>query len=65
MNQQADNIFCYHLRLTDKYNDPKQWTEETFKTINEHANFLDDLGKVGVLIFTSRTFFQPGDSRLF
>lgn len=65
MNLQTDNIFCYHLRLTDKYNNPKQWTEDTLKTINEHAIFLDDLGKAGVLIFAGRTFFEPGDNRLF
>ena len=61
----SDSIFCYHLRLTDNYNSPDKWTEDAWKTIEQHTNFLENLGKSGILIFAGRTLFLPDDKRLF
>ncbi len=60
-----ENLFIYHLKLTSKYHDLANWTAETQAIIQEHAQFLDDLGKQGILVFAGRTKLNPGDENLF
>ena len=55
MKQNSTALFIYHLTLTPHYKKEENWTETTFKTIQEHANFLDNLGKNGILVFAGRT----------
>ena len=64
-NQNTDQLFIYHVTLTEKYNDPDMWTEETQQIIADHAEFLNDLGRNGMLIQAGRTLYDPGDERLF
>ncbi len=61
----SEQIFCYYLKLTKAYEDPARWTDETEKAIQKHAQWLDDLGKQGILLFAGRTLLQPGDEHLF
>ncbi len=67
MKKTANNkdLFIYHLKLTPKYNIPENWTDETFKVIEEHAKFIDALGRMGILVFAGRTKLEPGDENLF
>ena len=62
---QQDSTFICRLTLTEKYQNIESWTEETGKIIGAHANYLDSLGKAGKLILAGRTYFEPGDERLF
>lgn len=59
------NLYLYYLRLTDKYDKPDHWTDESRAIISRHAEFLDALGKTGILLFAGRTLFEPGDANLF
>lgn len=60
-----NSLFCYQLRLTEVYNVPDNWTPEAWQIIEEHGDFLNRLGKEGILVFAGRTIYQPGDKRLF
>lgn len=60
-----NELFIYHLTLTNDYNDPAKWTEETMTVINAHGDFLIELGKKGILGFAGRTKFEPGHENLF
>lgn len=64
-NMGKKELFIYHLKLTDQYNDTSIWTEETTLRVNQHAEFLDNLGQEGILVFAGRTKYDPGDDRLF
>jgi uncharacterized protein YciI len=59
------NVYCYQLKLTKAYEVSENWTPQSWQTIKEHAAWLDDLGKAGILICAGRTLFEPGDKRLF
>ncbi len=59
------DLFIYYLKLADEYNDPAKWTDSTYKIIQEHSEFIDDLGRKGTLIFAGRTKLDPGDDNLF
>lgn len=59
------NYYLYHLRLTEKYQDSTAWTEKDSQIISDHANFLDKLGKRGVLLLAGRTDFAPDHPNLF
>ena len=61
----TENLFIYHLTLTDTYNDPTNWNEQVMVIIQQHAAFLNDLGEQGILGFAGRTMFNPGDEHLF
>jgi len=60
-----ENLFIYHLKLTPTYDNPEKWTDETYNVIKVHAEFLDSLGREGILVFAGRTTFNPGDKNLF
>lgn len=60
-----ENLFVYHLALTPEYNNPEKWTADTYKIIQEHSEFIDSLGRNGILIFAGRTKLNPGDENLF
>ena len=59
------NYYLYHLQLTEKYQDPATWTEEDSQIIADHAGFLDELGKQGILLLAGRTDFAPDHPNLF
>ncbi|UCH66198.1 MAG: hypothetical protein JSW63_03440 [Ignavibacterium sp.] len=59
------DLFIYHLKLTTEYNNPANWTDATYKVIQEHSEFIDSLGGNGILIFAGRTELKPGDDNLF
>ena len=59
------DLFIYHLKLTTEYNNPANWTDATYKVIQEHSEFIDSLGHNGILIFAGRTKLNPGDDNLF
>ncbi|MDN5215091.1 YciI family protein [Fulvivirgaceae bacterium BMA12] len=59
------DLFIYHLKLSDEYNDMAKWTDSTYKVIQEHSEFIDGLGRDGILIFAGRTKLNPGDDNLF
>jgi len=63
----ADNQkwFCYYLRLSDKYKDPAAWNEQSNKIIEEHAQWLENLGQQGILLLAGRTLVEPGNENLF
>jgi uncharacterized protein YciI len=58
-------LFLYHLTLTQRYQNPANWTAEDHQTISRHAQFLDELGEKGTLLFAGRTQFEPGHPKLF
>ena len=58
-------LFIYYVTLTDDYKDPARWTDETHKIIQDHAQFLRDLGDKGILIQAGRTLYPPGHDMLF
>lgn len=58
-------LFLYHLQLSERYSDLSNWTEKSHTTIVAHADFLDDLGKKGILGFAGRTQYLPGHHDLF
>jgi uncharacterized protein YciI len=57
-------LFLYRLRLAPRYDNPAAWSEDTEQTIGRHAEFLDELGRRGHLVFAGRTLYDPGDPRL-
>lgn len=61
----TNSFFIYYLKLTEKYNNPQEWSDETFQIIQTHSDFIDSLGKKGILIFAGRTLFDPGNQNLF
>lgn len=61
----TESLFIYRLTPTEKYSDIANWTVETNRIIQNHAKFLDELGKKEILIFAGRTLFRPGDKNLF
>ena len=65
MDKNTEQLFIYHLTLTPYYKNPKNWTEATFQMIQEHATFLDNLGKQGILAFAGRTNLAFEDENLF
>ncbi len=48
-------LFLYRLHLNEHYQDQSNWTDEAKKALGEHAAFLDDLGRDGLLAFAGRT----------
>jgi len=59
------NYYLYKLTLTEKFLDPSNWNHEAERIIDLHMNFLDELGRNGILIFAGRTDYDPGHSDLF
>lgn len=59
------NLFIYHLSLTQEYNNPDKWNDETYHLIKLHFNFLTALKKRGILILAGRTNYEPGHENLF
>jgi uncharacterized protein YciI len=59
------HYYLYHLRLTEKYKEPANWTPEDEDIILRHAQFLDRLGREGQLVFAGRNDYAPGHPRLF
>lgn len=60
-----EDLFICHIKLASKYMDMKNWTSETHKIIEQHADFLHHLGQNGTLIFAGRTKLDPNDRKLF
>ena len=60
-----ENYFIYRLRLSPKYQNGKNWTNSTQETIQEHVNFLNELGNQGKLIFAGRTDLDLGNENQF
>jgi uncharacterized protein YciI len=58
-------LYLYHLVLTEFYRDSQNWTDKTYATTQQHAEFLESLGKEGVFTFAGRTDFGPEDKDLF
>lgn len=57
--------FIYILRLTDRYNDPANWNEDTAKALDMHWDYLVDLHAHGVMQLVGRTSYEPGHEDLF
>lgn len=64
-NVGVDSLFLYRLTLSEHYQKSENWTEDTWRTIQIHADFLDSLGREGILIFAGRTLRPPGHPQLF
>ncbi|GEM_PF-2953245 len=61
----TQQLFIYHLVLTQEYQNLNNWTDDTYSILNDHGAFLTDLGAKGILAFAGRTQLQPGDENLF
>ena len=57
--------FIYVLTLTDHYQDPAHWDEDTSAKLDMHWNYLVDLHARDVMQFVGRTSYAPGDKDLF
>lgn len=64
-NARADSLFMYRLTLSEFYQNSENWTDDTWRTIQIHADFLDSLGREGILILAGRTLRPPGHPQLF
>ncbi len=64
-NVRADSLFLYRLTLSEHYQKSENWTEDAWRTIQIHADFLDSLGRAGIVIFAGRTLRPPGNPQLF
>lgn len=62
---QKDDLFIYYLKLSEEYNNPEKWNDSTYKLIHQHSEFIEDLGRQGILIFAGRTNYDPGHENLF
>ena len=57
--------FIYILKLTDRYDDPNNWNDETNQILDQHWNYLVDLHAKGVMQLVGRTSYAPGHKDLF
>lgn len=57
--------FTYILKLTDHYQDPAHWDDDTNKKLDMHWNYLVGLHARGVMQFVGRTSYMPGHKDLF
>lgn len=57
--------FIYKLTLTDHYNDPAHWDDDTSAAMDRHWQYLVDLHARGVMQFVGRTSYTPGHKDLF
>ena len=64
MENNNKHIFIYYLQLKSGYKNKTNWTEETYQIIEQHADFLEGLGKKGDLILAGRTL-MPFDDEIF
>ncbi|MGE5805897.1 MAG: YciI family protein [Ignavibacteria bacterium] len=58
-------LFIYKLTLTEEYRNPAKWTDAAFIIVDDHAEFFNELGNQGLLIFAGRTILDPDDKDLF
>jgi uncharacterized protein YciI/ketosteroid isomerase-like protein len=67
MGTTSDSLswFLYHLRLSERYQNPANWTAETQAILGRHAALLDSLGKAGHLLFAGPTDMPLNDPNLF
>jgi len=59
------NYYLYRLTLADEYKVLGNWTEQTVQVIEQHKNFLMELGRLGHLILAGRTDLDFEDKDLF
>lgn len=57
--------FIYILKLTDHYDHPGNWNEETSRIMDMHWSYLVDLHARGVMQLVGRTSYGPGHKYLF
>lgn len=60
-----EDLFINYLSLSPKYQEIHNWTEQTHQLIQQHSDYLNELGKQGTLVFAGRTLLNPGDENLF
>ncbi|MBS1612512.1 MAG: hypothetical protein JST49_06790 [Bacteroidetes bacterium] len=56
--------YLYILSLTDKYQNPANWTDETNATVGAHWNYLVDLHSKDIVEVVGRTNYEPGNPGL-
>lgn len=56
--------YIYILSLTEQYQNPVNWTDETNATVGEHWNYLISLHSKGIVEVVGRTNYEPGNSGL-
>ena len=56
--------YLYILSLTDKYQNPANWTDETNATVGAHWNYLVELHSKGIVEVVGRTNYEPGNPGL-
>lgn len=56
--------FIYVLKLTEKYQDEKNWTEETGKILGEHFNYLKDFYEKGISKMIGRTDLETSNPNM-
>lgn len=52
--------YLYILSLTERYQNPANWTDETNATVGAHWNYLVDLHSKGIVEVVGRTNYEPG-----
>lgn len=57
-------FFIYILKLTDRYEHPENWSDETNKATDMHWNYLVDLHARQVMQLVGRTSYSPGHKEL-
>ena len=65
MKQKAEQLFIYKLRLNIQFMTNSNWTGQVLESMEGHHQFLDDLGKDGILVFAGRTEYSIDDINLF
>ena len=56
--------FIYILKLTDRYQDPNNWEEETNQILDQHWYYLVDLHAKGIMQLVGHTSYSPGHKDL-
>lgn len=64
-NTQTDQLFCYYLKLTKRFTDSAAWDAPAKKMLAKHANWLDSLGKAGIIICVGKAQVPFNDPLLF
>lgn len=59
------HYYIYILSLTEKYQNPANWTDETNATVGEHWNYLVGLHAKDIVQVVGRTNYEPGNPGLF
>ena len=58
-------LFIARFKLTKFYKNSENWKDYTYMDIDQHGNYLRNLGKEGKLLFAGRTLMDTDDEDLF